>query len=106
MQDDDTGTAAQRVDDPAVRFRIVADVVEGDVGGHRPRPAAADNFDFDELLERGQKERAVVGDARPFGRQRRVVRDLHASRRWIVSSHETVRAISLPARPHCFASSM
>ena len=35
MQDDDAGPLAQRVDDPAVRVRVVADVVERDVGGGR-----------------------------------------------------------------------
>ena len=32
VQDDDAGPLAQRVDDPAVRVRVVADVVERDVG--------------------------------------------------------------------------
>ena len=42
VEDDDAGSAAQRVDDPAVRVRVVADVVERDVapaarGRLRPR---------------------------------------------------------------------
>ena len=38
VQDDDAGPPPQRVDDPAVRVRVVADVVERDVRGDRPRP--------------------------------------------------------------------
>jgi len=39
VEDDDSGPAFQRVDDPTVRLRIVPDVVEGNVGGDgRVRP--------------------------------------------------------------------
>jgi len=32
VQDDDAGTSPERLDDPAVRVRVVADVVEREVG--------------------------------------------------------------------------
>jgi hypothetical protein len=32
VQDDDAGAAAESLDDPAVRRRIVADVIDGDIG--------------------------------------------------------------------------
>jgi len=97
VQDDDARAAAQRLHDPAVRLGIVADVIERDVRRDRPRPATADDLDIDEPAERRQQERGVIGDARPLRRERRVERDLHWSRRAIVSSQETRRAISLPA---------
>ena len=105
VQDDHSRPSSQRIDDPAVRFRIVADVVERDVGGHGARASAPHDHDLHELLERRQQQRGVVGDPRPLWRQRRVIRDPHASRRAIVSSQDTRRAISFPACPHAFASS-
>ncbi len=53
VQHDDARAAAERVDDPAVRVRVVADVVERHVGiRDRPRAAGADDVDVDEPLER------------------------------------------------------
>ena len=50
MHDDDARPAAQRVDDPAVRVGVVADVVEREVGAaRRARLAAADDLDVDVL---------------------------------------------------------
>ena len=106
MEDDDAGSAAQRFDDPAVSLRIVADVVEGDVGLRRAAEAAGSgDLDVDPLLERGEQQRAVVGDARARGRQRGVVGDLHARRRSIARSHVSCSATWRPACPHVRASS-
>jgi len=44
-----------------VRLRIVADVVERNVGGHGPRSSAPHDRNFDEPLERRQQQRGVVG---------------------------------------------
>ena len=101
VQDDDARPPAERVDDPAVRLRVVPDVVERDVRPARTgRAGGGDDLDLDAPLERGQEERAVVGDAGALGRQRRVVRDLHAEQRGR-SSRPTSRspATALPARP-------
>jgi hypothetical protein len=54
VQDDDTGTPAQRFDDPAVRLGIVADVVEGDVSRDGSRLAPTDDLDLDEPRQRRQ----------------------------------------------------
>ncbi len=93
VQHDDAGAAAQRVDDPAVRVRVVADVVERDVGvADRPRATGAHDLDVDEPLERRDQQCGVVGDPARRGRQRREVRDLHstaASRRSMHASHVT-----------------
>ena len=81
VQDDDAGPRAQRLDDPAVRVRVVAEVVERDVGAaRRPLRPRADDLDVDPLAQRGQQQRAVVGDPRALRRERRVVGDLHARR--------------------------
>ena len=37
VQDDDAWPLAQRIDDPAVRVGVVADVVEGEVAARRAR---------------------------------------------------------------------
>ncbi len=71
VQDDDSRLPSQRVDDPRVRVRVVADVVERDVcAADRPRATRAHDLDLDELLERGQEQRRVVGDAGRIRRQR------------------------------------
>ena len=71
VEDDDTGLPPQGVDDPAVRVRVVADVVERHVrAADRPRPARPHDLDVDEPLERRQQQRRVVGDARRVRRQR------------------------------------
>ena len=80
MQHDDARPLAQRVDDPAVRVRVVADVVERDVGGGRALARLGDD-DVDPLAQRRQEQRRVVGDPRPRRRQRRVVGDPHHDRR-------------------------
>ncbi len=56
VQDDDARTTTQRIHDPAMRLRIVAHVVERDVGCNGTRPAAADDLDVHEPLERGQQK--------------------------------------------------
>src|SRR6202008_2669869 len=63
VQDDDTGTAAERLDDPTVCFRVVADVVEGDIRGRCTLEAARPgNGDIDSAFELGEEQRRVVGD--------------------------------------------
>ena len=105
VQDDDTGPAAQRVDDPAVRVGVVADVVEREVGAaRRPRAPAPDDLDVEALAQRGQEERGVVGDARALRRHRAEVGDLHASRRSMQPSQVTRAASSCPAAPNASAS--
>ena len=80
VQDDDAGPLPQRLDDPAVRVRVVADVVEVDVDVTQTQQAApADRDDLDAPFERRQEEGAVVSDPRAVGRERRVVGDLHDS---------------------------
>jgi hypothetical protein len=37
VQDDHSWAASQCVDDPAVRLRVIADVVQRNVGGYGPR---------------------------------------------------------------------
>ena len=63
VQHHDSGPPAQRVDDPAVRVGIVADVEEGDVGSDRTRAAAPDDLDVEQPRERGQQQRGVVRDS-------------------------------------------
>ncbi len=71
VEDDDARLPAQRVDDPAVRVRVVADVVERHVdAADRPRPAGPHHLDLDEPLQRRQQQRRVVGDPRRVRRQR------------------------------------
>ena len=53
VEDDDAGTLAERVDDPAVLVRVVADVVERDVRlGRAPEAAGLGDDDVHALLER------------------------------------------------------
>ena len=93
----------RRVDDPAVRVRVVADVVERDV--RRRAAAAPRDDDVDPLLERGEQVGAVVGDPRALRRQRAVVRDLHERSVSMQRSHVTRAASLLPASPYARASS-
>ena len=81
VQDDDARLLPERVHDPAVRVRVVADVVEPDVDVARAQPAAAlpTGTTSTRSLERGQEQRAVVRDPGAVRRQRRVVGDLHES---------------------------
>ena len=95
MQDDDAGPLAQRVDDPAVRVGVVADVVERDVGGGRALARLGDDDLVDPLAQRGQEQRRVVGDPRPRRRQRRVVGDLHESSASMQASQVTRSATRL-----------
>ena len=55
MEDDDTGAPAQRVHDPAVRLRVVPDVVERDVGASQQPAARAGDLDVHPLLQRRQQ---------------------------------------------------
>ena len=105
MQHDDSGPSPQRVDDPAVRLRVVADVIERRVRLAQERPARACDLDLEAAPERGQEERAVVRDPRTLGRQRRVVRDFHPRMRAIARSQVTSAASACPARPSTRASS-
>ena len=63
VEDDDAGSAAQRVEDPAVRVGVVANVVDGEVRfARRALRTALDDVDVDVLAERGQQQCRVVGD--------------------------------------------
>ena len=105
VQHDQTRPFPQRFDDPAVRIRVVADVVEREVRpARRALAPAADDLDVDSLLERRQEEGAVVGDPRPLRRHRRVVRDPHASSLSMQPSQVTRAARSRPACPYVRAS--
>src|SRR5205823_2427850 len=103
VEDYDHRPLAQRLDDPAVRVGVVADVVEADVGV--ARRAAGHDLEVDPLRERRHEQLAVLGDPGPLRGKRRVVRDLHASRRSIAWSHVTCSATALPARPKLRTSS-
>jgi hypothetical protein len=69
VQHDHSRPSSQRIDDPAVRLWIVADVVERNVGGDRSRASTAHDRDLDEIRERGHEQRGIVGYPRPFRRQ-------------------------------------
>ena len=59
VQHDESRGAAQRLDDPAVRLGVVADVVDAEVGpARRLLRAARDDDDVAPLPQRGQQERA------------------------------------------------
>ena len=106
VQNDDAGTAAESLDDPTVRCRLVADVVERDVCSPAlPARPSPDHVNVDPLRQRRKKKRAVVGDPRPLGRLGRVVRDLHASKRSIAASQVSCLAARCPARPYALVSS-
>ena len=83
VEHDDARALAQRLDDPAVRVGVVADVVEADVGVARRRLPARHDRDVEPLAQRREQELAVLRYSRPLGRKRREVRDLHASSRSI-----------------------
>ncbi len=55
MQHDETATLTERIDDPAVSVRVVADVVERDVGRGRAF-AGLSEHNVDALAERRQQE--------------------------------------------------
>ena len=55
VQDDDPRRRLQRLDDPAVRVGVVADVVEGDVAAARGTPAPLRDLDLDALVGAGQE---------------------------------------------------
>jgi hypothetical protein len=69
VQDDDPGAALQRVEDPAVRVRVVADVVERDVGLRRALAGLRDD-DLEPLAQCGQEQIRVVRDPRARIRRR------------------------------------
>jgi hypothetical protein len=71
VEDDDPGPPSQRLDDPPVRVRVVAHVVEAHVADGSP--ASRRDFDVEAALERRQQQRAVLRDSRPFRRERREV---------------------------------
>jgi hypothetical protein len=77
VEDDDARASEQRLDDPVVRVRVVADVVERDVGRRRPAAAPA-NTDGHPRAEFGQEDGAVIRDAGAFRRERRVVGDFES----------------------------
>ena len=101
VEDDDARPPAEGVDDPGVGVGVVADVVERDVRVARRAgaPRSLHDAQVDALAQRGQEQRAVVGDARLLRRQRREIRQLHASSRSIARSQVTSAAIAFPARP-------
>ena len=105
VQDHDAGALAQGVDDPAVRLRVVADVVERDVRVRRPLPRLRDHHLLEPLPERGQEQLRVVGDPGVGRRQRRVVGDPHESRASMHASQVIFSATALPASPRERASS-
>ena len=76
VQDDDAGTAAQRVHDPPVRLRVVADVVDATSvrrgSGRRGRATSTSIRCFSAGSSRRCSRRC-----RSLRRKRRVVRDLH-----------------------------
>ena len=100
VEDDDSRLAAQRVDDPRVRVRVVPDVVERDVRpARRPLRPAPHDVDVDPLAQRRQEQRAVVGDAGLLGRHRAEVGDLHVSSLPMARSHVTSRGDRVPGAP-------
>ena len=100
VQDDEARRTSERVDDPPVCVRVVADVVDAEVDAARrpPAPSLHDD-DVAALAERREQQRRVVGDPRAFGRHRAEQRHPHASSLAIARSHVTCSAISFPARP-------
>ena len=70
VQDDDTRPSSQRIDDPAVRLRIVADVKQRDVRCDRAGASAPDDVHLDEAAECRQEQRGVVRDPGPLRRER------------------------------------
>jgi hypothetical protein len=63
MEDYDAVPPPERVDDPAVGFGVVADVVQRDIRGDGTRAAATDDVHIHEPFEGGEQKRGVVGDA-------------------------------------------
>ena len=81
VQHDEARRPSQRVHDPAVRVRIVAYVVDAEIcAARRTLAAAPHHLDLDALLQRGDEQRGVVGDARLLRRHRAEVGDLHGRR--------------------------
>ena len=96
------GRAAQRLDDPAVRVGVVADVVERDVGAaRRVRCRGRATSTSTRSLERRQQQRAVVGDAASArAAAARSTRPSRASSRSIARvPGDRARRRALPARP-------
>jgi hypothetical protein len=61
VQYDEARPAAKRVDDPAVYFGVVSDVVHGEICAARLLPSLGDD-DVEALAKRREEQRAVVGD--------------------------------------------
>ena len=65
VQNDDAGRPTQRLDDPAVSVRVVADVVDAQVGPpRRLLRAPLHDRDLAARAKRREQERRVVRDAR------------------------------------------
>jgi len=74
VQDDDARLLAERVHDPAVRVRVVADVVEADVDVARPKATApADRDDIDAWIDRTQQDLAAGKKANPEPNAQRAI---------------------------------
>ena len=101
------GRLAQRLDDPAVRLGIVADVVERDVGRRRAPKAAPAARPRPRCASKAPAGAARCSPRSPTAREAAgVVGDLHASSRSIARSHVTCSATTLPACPQVRASSL
>ena len=102
VQHDEAGRAAQRVHDPPVRLRVVADVVDAEIGAaRRLLRSALDDDDLAAGLQGRQQQGRVVGDPRPLGRHRGEDGDLHDNSRSMARSQVTSAAIALPALAEC-----
>jgi len=100
VQHDESRRPAQGIHDPPVRVRVVAHVVHAEVDpARRPLATPLHDDDLAPLLQRGQEQRRVVGDAGALGRDRAEERHLHESSLSIARSHVTCSAIAFPARP-------
>src|SRR5437764_6329074 len=97
VEDDDPRALPQRLDDPAVRVGVVADVVEADVGVPRRRLSTRHDMDVEPLPQRREQELAVLRDSGPLWGKRREVGDLHATSRSIAWSQVTCSATAFPA---------
>ena len=65
VEDDEAAVRPERVQDPPVRLRAVADVEEPDVRRTTPPPSRLHDVDVSPTPERGHKQCAVVRDPTP-----------------------------------------
>src|SRR5262249_49501389 len=112
VQNDDAGTTAESLDNPSVRRRVVANVVEIDVRfpvkparALKPTRTASDDVDVDSPRQCRQEQGAVIRDTRPIGRKGRVIGDPHANKRSIAALQVSRWATRCPARPQALVSS-